>query len=103
MYVFSFFLWPVCLQTEDGIIQRGSMKTTLLQAVSFWSLLATHSGAEPASTIPVKDESHELEVQGWRQLDQSDFAGGVLLGLTSLTEITIVSLQLLFLQRKETF
>lgn len=58
-------------------------------------------GRSRRSHSPIKDEAHELQVEGAGKAEEADPPGGILLALAGLTEVAVVSFELLFLARRK--
>lgn len=95
MNVFSFFLWPVCLEEDKhtGVHAPHTHCNTLQIQPSASSHFAAKSIGRP-----VKDEAHELQVESRREAVEFDPAGGALLALAAFTEVAVLAIQLLLLQ-----
>lgn len=93
MKVLSFFLWPVCLEKTYKFSQ---CLTPMASVFHLFYQFCVHFYR--AVSVPIEDEAHELQVECWGEAVQLDPAGGVLFTLTALTEVTVVSIQLLLLK-----
>lgn len=74
----------------------GNTVLELKSAKNIWALLLLKSSTSDGR--PIKDKAHELQVEGWRKAVQFDPSGSVLFTLTALTEVAVLSIQLLLLQ-----
>lgn len=53
--------------------------------------------ASKASSSPIKNKAHQLQVKNAWKTKEPDLPGSILLALTALTEVSIVPFQFLFL------